>query len=85
MSTQYYIASSLDGFIPTPTDSLDWLFQLGDINDTDYPEFIAGVGALAVGSVSYQWMLRNIIQSSSTPATAWPYQQPTWVFSSQPQ
>jgi hypothetical protein len=46
MKTQYYTASSLDGFIATVDHSLEWLFQLGDINDTSYPAFIAAVGAL---------------------------------------
>jgi len=32
MRTQYYSASSLDGFISKPDDSLDWLFPLGDVN-----------------------------------------------------
>ena len=53
MATQYYTASSLDGFIATEDDSLDWLFQLGDVNDTSYPGFIAQVGALAMGSSTY--------------------------------
>ena len=49
MKTQFYTASSLDGFIATEDDSLDWLFPLGDINETSYPAFIAEVGALATG------------------------------------
>lgn len=84
MATQYYTASSLDGFIATPSDSLDWLFQLGDINDTGYPEFIKDVGVLAMGSSTYQWMLRNIIKSDTPEPGTWPYEQPTWVFSSRP-
>lgn len=59
MKTQYYTATSLDGFIATEDDSLDWLFPLGDINDTSYPAFIAEVGALAMGSSTYEWMLRH--------------------------
>ena len=34
MKTQYYTASSLDGFIATTDHSLEWLFQLGDVNET---------------------------------------------------
>lgn len=34
MTTQYDTAASLDGFIATEDDSLDWLFPLGDVNDT---------------------------------------------------
>ena len=80
MRTQYYTASSLDGFIATEDDSLDWLFPLGDINSTSYPRFIKEVGALAMGSVTYEWMLRNIIKADSPEPGKWPYDQPTWVF-----
>jgi dihydrofolate reductase len=82
MRTQYYTATSLDGFIATPDDSLEWLFPLGDINDTSYPEFIKEVGALAMGSSTYEWMLRHVVRPGSGAASAWPYAQPTWVFSS---
>lgn len=77
MKTQYFTAASLDGFIATPDHSLDWLFQLGDVNETGYPAFIRDVGALAMGSSTYQWMLRHVVSKSP-----WPYPQPTWVFSS---
>lgn len=82
MKTQYYTAASVDGFIAAPGDSLDWLFPLGDINDTSYPEFIAEVGALAMGSATYEWMLRHLVTPESGPAEPWPYTQPTWVFTS---
>lgn len=81
MKTQYYAAASLDGFIATEDDSLDWLFPLGDINDTGYPAFIAEVGALAMGSATYEWMLRNAQTVAAETGAAWPYAQPTWVFS----
>lgn len=82
MKTQYYTASSLDGFIAGPNDSLDWLFALGDIGATSYPAFIADVGALAMGSATYEWMLRHLIGQDADQPQPWPYQQPTWVFTS---
>lgn len=81
MRTQYYTACSLDGFIATPDDSLEWLFPLGDINDTSYPQFITEVGALAMGASTYEWMLRHVIHPVSGSPRAWPYSQPAWVFS----
>jgi dihydrofolate reductase len=82
MKTQYYTASSLDGFIATGDHSLEWLFPLGDINDTGYPRFIQGVGAIAMGSSTYEWMLRHVVKPGTDGAAPWPYQQPAWVFSS---
>lgn len=82
MKTQYYTAASLDGFIATEDDSLDWLFPLGDVNDTSYPAFIREVGALAMGSATYEWMLRHAATVKDQVGSAWPYSQPTWVFTS---
>lgn len=85
MKTQYYTATSLDGFLATEDDSLDWLFPLGDLNESSYPEFIADVGALAMGSATYEWMLRNADQVVAEVGSAWPYTQPAWIFSSRQQ
>jgi dihydrofolate reductase len=82
MKTQYYTAASLDGFIAIPDDSLDWLFPLGDIGATSYPDFIRDVGALAMGSVTYEWMLRHAVGPDAEDRQPWPYTQPVWVFTS---
>lgn len=82
MKTQYYTAATLDGFIATEDDSLDWLFPLGDLNESSYPNFIAEVGALAMGSSTYEWMVRHAATVASHSGSAWPYTQPAWVFSS---
>lgn len=82
MKTQYYTATTLDGFIAGEDHSLDWLFALGDVNASSYPEFIAQVGALAMGSGTYEWMIRNADLVAAEVGSAWPYQQPTWVFTS---
>ena len=82
MKTQYYTATSLDGYIATEDDSLDWLFPLGDVNDTSYPAFIAEVGALAMGSATYEWMLRHVVGPEASMPGPWPYDVPAWVFTS---
>lgn len=80
VKTQYYTATSLDGFIATPDDSLDWLFRLGDVEDTSYPAFIRDVGALAMGASTYEWMLRHVVGPEADRSGPWPYLQPAWVF-----
>jgi dihydrofolate reductase len=75
MTTHYYTASSLDGFIATAEHSLDWLMK----QDFDpegpmaYPAFEQRIGALAMGASTYEWLLR---EQREEP---WPYEQPTWV------
>ena len=80
MKTQYYTASTLDGFIATEDDSLEWLFALGEIAESSYPEFISGVGALAMGAATYEWLLRHADKVAAETGSPWPYAQPTWVF-----
>lgn len=80
--TQYYTATSLDGFIADEHHSLDWLFtrdqdHAGPLN---YAEFIANVGALAMGSSTYEWVLRHEFGDKPLEEWSWPYAQPTWVF-----
>jgi dihydrofolate reductase len=56
--TRYYTATTLDGFIAGPDNSLDWLFTRKREPDgpLNYDEFIADVGALAMGSTTYEWI-----------------------------
>ena len=79
MKTIYYTATSLDGFIAGPGNSLDWLFKLEGNGDQDYPDFIREVGALAMGSTTYEWILdhEKLLEGN---AKAWPYEQPTSIF-----
>jgi dihydrofolate reductase len=72
--TQYYTATSLDGFIADPDNSLDWLFTRAREEDgpLSYDDFVAEVGALAMGSTTYEWILDH--------AKGWPYDVPCWVF-----
>ncbi|ENU91906.1 dihydrofolate reductase family protein [Acinetobacter vivianii] len=82
MKVQYFAASSLDGFIATENDSLEWLFTLGELDNSSYPSFIKNVGALVMGSATYEWILNNSEEVAAETGSSWPYTQPAWVFSS---
>jgi dihydrofolate reductase len=86
MTTQYYTAASIDGFIADKNNSLDWLLQFDDAggsepSDADYASFIGDVGTLAMGATTYQWILDHHVQPRDGEPSPWPYAQPTWVFS----
>jgi dihydrofolate reductase len=85
MKTQYYTATTINGYLADEDNSLDWLFQFGEIEESegvrdDYPEFIDQVGAVAMGSTTYEWVIEheNLLENPEK----WPYEVPTWVFSS---
>jgi dihydrofolate reductase len=76
--TQYFVAASLDGFIATEDDNLDWLISLdsgADGGDTQnpYSAFMKDVGAVAMGAATYEWVLEH-------DPGPWGFSQPTWVF-----
>lgn len=77
MSTQYYVASTADGFIADEDDRIDWLLRFGfDEFQAHYDAFIAGVGAIVMGSRTYEFILGE-------GPSAWPYgETPTWVLTS---
>lgn len=82
LKTQYYSASSLDGFIATTDNSLDWLFQFGEAEGPGYKDFLAEIGAIAMGSTTYQWLLDHYIKAGTPDEKPWLYAQPTWIFTS---
>ena len=73
---QYYVASSIDGFIATPDDDLAWLlaFDGGEGVTESYESFIAGVGCIVMGGATYRWLMEH-------EPDKWPYTStPCWVF-----
>jgi dihydrofolate reductase len=80
--TQYYTATSLDGFIADPDNSLEWLFtrQREEDGPLNYGDFIAEVGAMAMGSTSYEWILGHELADKDPAEWRWPYEIPCWVF-----
>jgi dihydrofolate reductase len=80
--TQYYTATSLDGFIADPDNSLEWLFRRKRDEDgpLNYGDFIVEVGALAMGSTTYEWILDHEFAGKDPAEWNWPYEIPCWVF-----
>ena len=80
--TQYYTATTLDGFIADPNHSLNWLFTRDQDREgpLNYGEFIAEVGAVAMGSTTYEWILAHEFADKDPSEWKWPYDVPCWVF-----
>jgi dihydrofolate reductase len=80
---QYYAAATLDGFIAEADDSLDWLMKYEGSFDGpgaepmkgSYDRFYDEVGAMVMGSSTYQFVLDE--------ASEWHYAgKPVWVLTS---
>ncbi len=80
---RYYAAQTLDGYIAEADDSIDWLtgyegsFEGADSDEgqAGYDAFYEGIGALVMGSTTYEWVLAH--------GRGWPYGgKPAWVLSS---
>lgn len=76
MKTIYYSAASLDGYIATKDDSLEWLFRNGPSDLSFIDDFISTVGSIAMGSATYKWLLEN----NNGP---WPYKVPCLILTHQ--
>jgi dihydrofolate reductase len=59
--TIYYTATTLDGFLATADDSLQWLFDVpgSDGANDRFGPFMAGVGGILMGSSTYLWILEH--------------------------
>jgi len=74
-----YIATSLDGFIADPHDSLTWLTERRDLElgQYDYNLFIKRIRTVVMGRSTYDWLARA--------GVAWPYaEQRAMVVTSRP-
>jgi dihydrofolate reductase len=81
--TQYYCAATLDGFIASPDDTIDWLTGYEGSYEGEgaepmkgsYDAFYDEVGALVMGSATYQFVLDH--------ESGWPYEgKHSWILSS---
>ncbi|TCR67012.1 dihydrofolate reductase family protein [Bosea sp. BK604] len=56
-----YIAASVDGFIATPDDSLDWLFKYEgmDLGEDDYRLFLKRIRTVVMGRRTYDFIMQD--------------------------
>ncbi|PAV29159.1 hypothetical protein CIL05_12225 [Virgibacillus profundi] len=54
-----FIATSLDGYIATKDESLDWLFSVEGEGDNGYSEFYDTVETVLIGKKTYDWIMRH--------------------------
>ena len=81
--TQYYTATSIDGFTADRDNSLDWLFQAGrNAGRQDrFSGFFAGVGAMAMGAKTYEWVVEHEhLLKYPGKWQQWYGSVPCWVF-----
>ncbi len=52
-----YIAASLDGYIATKEDSLQWLFDVEGEGDNGYSEFYETIDTILIGRRTYDWVM----------------------------
>lgn len=55
-----FIATSLDGYIATKDDSLEWLFKVEGEGDNGYSEFYETVDTILMGRKTYDWINNNL-------------------------
>ncbi len=70
----YYAATTLDGFIADPDDDLSWLLRqpLDKDGSLNFETFLNGIGAIVMGSTTYEWILQH-------HPDRWDYPMPAWV------
>jgi len=80
--TQYYTATSIDGYIADSENRLDWLFEADASRDgSPFESFFADVGAFAMGATTYEWVLEH--ESLLDHPNKWASfygDVPAWVF-----
>jgi dihydrofolate reductase len=82
--TQYYTATSVDGYIADADNSLDWLFEVprnGGSGAGGFAAFFAGVGAMAMGATTYEWVIgHERLDEHPEKWGEWYGATPAWVF-----
>jgi dihydrofolate reductase len=83
MATIYNTATTLDGYLATADNSLQWLFDVpgADDEESGLESFMTGIGAMAMGSTTYEWVVA--FEQLAEHPDRWTDSfgdRPTWVF-----
>lgn len=57
-----FIATTLDGYIATNEDSLEWLFEVEGEGDNGYSEFYEKVDTVVMGRRTYDWLMEQDLE-----------------------
>ncbi|MDI7740634.1 dihydrofolate reductase family protein [Lysinibacillus fusiformis] len=57
-----FIATTLDGYIATKEDSLEWLFKVEGEGDNGYSEFYETVDTVVMGKRTYDWLMEQELE-----------------------
>ena len=84
-ATQYYTATTLDGYIADEHNSLEWLFEVDrdaeGAGEHSFADFFAQVGAMAMGATTYEWVLdHERVLDEPGKWSGWYGETPCWVF-----
>ena len=61
-----FIAMSLDGYIATMEDDLEWLMKVQGEGDNGYSEFMKDIDTVVMGRRTYEWLMKQDMSE-------WPY------------
>lgn len=74
-----FIATSLDGYIATKEESLEWLFKVEGEGDNGISEFLNTIDTILMGKTTYDWIMEHEGDNS------WPYaDKDCYVFTRSP-
>lgn len=73
-----FIAMTLDGYIATLDDSLDWLMKINGEGDNGYGDFMKDIDTVIMGRTTYDWVMNEMNDD-------YPYkEQVSYVYTHQP-
>lgn len=78
-TTRFYTATSLDGYIADPDNSLEWLFAVPGAStaEDDTAELLAKTAVLCMGATTYEWIREHDEPGQWENAYG---DRPCWVF-----